>query len=310
VAAAIPGPADRRVTGPRRMEKKMISRKTLTGVLVPAASVLLALTLAGCASSKQALPQFPKAVEASVTATQSEPDRIEYIDAKSWSVKPGDTVEFSMSGSKDRKAALSLTGLDGDAAGKTQQVDMAAAEPGKYKGSVTVGQNLPPGRYRVEGSLSGGPSGEPVKLVSSRALTVEAPAPPPPPVVDACTEAMRALEQPEIHFAYDKSDLDSTATAYLAQVAQRLTGLGARVGQITVVGHCDERGTVNYNLALGARRATAIKNALLKEPGMAKLNISTLSKGKEEPLVPHATTEEDHARNRRAIFVLECKPAS
>lgn len=287
----------------------MMPRSFHNGALALAAVAGLALLATGCASSNKKVEQdFPKVVDTTVTATQSEPDKIEYIDVKPWSAKPGDTVDVTVKGTKDRKGSVSITGLDGQAAGKTQQFDLAAKDPGTYVGSFTVGDNLPPGRYRIEGTLAGGPSGEPVKLVSSRTITVEAP-PPPPPKVDACMEAKAQLAEPQIHFAYDKSDLDPAAATYVTQVAQRLAALGSRVTGVTVVGHCDERGTVNYNLALGSRRANAVKNLLAKDPALKGLKIDTLSKGKEEPLNRNAQTEEEHAANRRAVFVIECTPA-
>jgi len=72
--------------------------------------------------------------------------------------------------------------------------------------------------------------------------------------------------------------------------------------KITVEGHCDERGTREYNIALGQRRAMAVKNYLVAEGVNAK-RIKTISYGKERPAVT-GHTEEDWAQNRRAVSVV------
>jgi len=70
---------------------------------------------------------------------------------------------------------------------------------------------------------------------------------------------------------------------------------------IQIEGHADERGTREYNLALGERRATAAKNYLVSL-GVAASRLSTVSYGKERPVDP-ASTEEAWAKNRRAVTV-------
>ena len=70
-----------------------------------------------------------------------------------------------------------------------------------------------------------------------------------------------------------------------------------------IEGHCDERGSVEYNLALGERRAAAVRNQLISF-GVDPDRIQTVSYGKERPVDP-AHTEEAWAKNRRAQFVLE-----
>ncbi len=71
---------------------------------------------------------------------------------------------------------------------------------------------------------------------------------------------------------------------------------------ITISGHCDERGTVDYNIGLGMRRATAHKNALV-ERGIAADRVATISYGKEYPLV-EGHTEEVYAQNRVSLVTL------
>ncbi len=73
--------------------------------------------------------------------------------------------------------------------------------------------------------------------------------------------------------------------------------------KLTVEGHCDERGTIEYNLALGEKRAEAVKSQLVKA-GAKDDRIKTISYGKEAPVDP-GHTEEAWAKNRRAHFKIE-----
>ncbi len=73
--------------------------------------------------------------------------------------------------------------------------------------------------------------------------------------------------------------------------------------KLTVEGHCDERGTIEYNLALGEKRAEAVKNQLVKA-GVNGDRIKTISFGKEMPVDP-GHTEEAWAKNRRAHFKID-----
>lgn len=71
--------------------------------------------------------------------------------------------------------------------------------------------------------------------------------------------------------------------------------------KVQIEGHCDSRGSLEYNLALGERRANAVKSYLVAQ-GISESRISTISYGKEKPLV-NAETEEAYSKNRRANFV-------
>ena len=102
-----------------------------------------------------------------------------------------------------------------------------------------------------------------------------------------------------IYFDTDKYDVDSTDQAALARQAQWLMQYPAK--RATIEGHCDERGTREYNLALGERRANTAKNYLVGL-GVDAARISTVSYGKERP-VALGSTEEAWAQNRRAVTV-------
>jgi peptidoglycan-associated lipoprotein len=105
------------------------------------------------------------------------------------------------------------------------------------------------------------------------------------------------------YFLFDSSDLDATARAALDANAAVLRRYGTWA--ITIEGHCDERGTAEYNLSLGERRALAAR-AYLVSVGIPAERLRTVSYGKEFPFDP-AHTEEAWSRNRRAHFVITAK---
>lgn len=104
----------------------------------------------------------------------------------------------------------------------------------------------------------------------------------------------------DIHFDFDQSALTEEARAILGKHATWLQGHpGVRVA---VEGHCDERGTVEYNLALGDQRAKAARD-YLANLGVPAERLAAVSFGKERPLDP-GHSEEAWARNRRAHFAV------
>lgn len=103
-----------------------------------------------------------------------------------------------------------------------------------------------------------------------------------------------------VHFGTDLYDIDATAAAILdAQAAWLAQYPNVK---ITIEGHCDERGTREYNLALGDRRANAVKNYLAGK-GISPARMTTISYGKERPIAM-GSDEEAWAQNRRAVTVL------
>ncbi len=105
----------------------------------------------------------------------------------------------------------------------------------------------------------------------------------------------------DIHFEYDKSTLLPEAQEILKRKAkwlERNPGVS-----VTIEGHCDERGTNEYNIALGDRRAQSAKNFLVSL-GIAGSRLETISYGEEKPLDP-AHNETAWAKNRRAHFLIK-----
>ena len=100
-----------------------------------------------------------------------------------------------------------------------------------------------------------------------------------------------------VFFAYDQSDISSEAQ----QILHRQSDWLRRYPNVSVAieGHCDERGTREYNLALGERRAQAVKNVLVAL-GVPAARVSTISYGKERPEIPHSD-DQSYAQNRRGV---------
>jgi peptidoglycan-associated lipoprotein len=107
----------------------------------------------------------------------------------------------------------------------------------------------------------------------------------------------------DIHFDFDKYDIRPGDAAILKENAEVLKKY--HKVKIQIEGHCDERGTIEYNLALGERRANSTKNYILSL-GISPERISTISYGKEKPLDP-GHNEEAWAKNRRAHTIITAK---
>jgi peptidoglycan-associated lipoprotein len=106
-----------------------------------------------------------------------------------------------------------------------------------------------------------------------------------------------------VFFDYDSTDVSGDGQSALSANAELLKRYPSWV--VTIEGHCDERGTAEYNLALGERRALAARNYLVTL-GIAAERLRTVSYGKEFPFDP-GRSEEAYAKNRRAHFVLTAK---
>ena len=103
-----------------------------------------------------------------------------------------------------------------------------------------------------------------------------------------------------VYFSYDSAALDGNSQATLYRQAAFLNGNPSLT--VTIEGHCDERGTREYNLALGERRAAAARDYLLAQ-GVDPARIKVISYGKERPAMA-GSNEESWAKNRRAATVL------
>jgi peptidoglycan-associated lipoprotein len=136
----------------------------------------------------------------------------------------------------------------------------------------------------------------------------EAPPPMAPPaqtqtqssIIPGSAEDLRVNVGDTVHFAYDKSDVQDQDRGTLQRQAAWLQKYPQV--RVTVQGNCDERGTREYNLALGARRANAVKEYLVSL-GVSAGRVETISYGKERPSCTEST-EDCWAQNRRGVTVI------
>jgi peptidoglycan-associated lipoprotein len=149
--------------------------------------------------------------------------------------------------------------------------------------------------YRLTASGAGG------TLNKTATVTVTAPPPPPPPPAKANLGDLVGNLQ-DAYFDYDKSDIREDARAALTKDADALKNIFNEFPSATIAveGHCDERGSAEYNLGLGDRRATAAKDFLV-QLGVSGDRLKTISYGKERPVCTESN-EQCWQRNRHVHF--------
>lgn len=229
--------------------------------------VLAAIMMLGACKKKQAAPPPPPpppppAPTASLTAN---PDTIQ----------PGQSSTLSWQ--TQNATDVSIAGVGA--------VDPSGSRPVSPTQSTT---------YTLTAKGAGG-----TQDATARITVTPPPTPPPPPQPTATDEEMFNQNVKDIFFDYDKYDLRPTdqpalqADASFLQQHPNIT--------FTIEGHCDERGSTEYNLALGDNRASAAKNALV-QAGISADRIKTISYGKEKPFCTESN-EQCWQQNRRAHFV-------
>ena len=140
--------------------------------------------------------------------------------------------------------------------------------------------------------------------------TAPPPAPPPPmaqaqapvtsSIIPGSAEDFRVNVGDTVHFALNQYNIEDSDKAVLGRQAAWLSKYPAV--RVTVEGHADERGTREYNLALGARRANAVKEYLVSQ-GVSTARVETISYGKERPICTDSN-EACWAQNRRGVTTI------
>ena len=176
--------------------------------------------------------------------------------------------------------------------------------------NVSIDQGI--GDVSTSGSRSVSPSSSTTYMISTKGeggtaqastrITVTSPPPPPAPpsAREESLEEQFTKKVRDIYFDYDKSDVRDDGKPTLSEAADFLKQ-HSNV-KFSIEGHCDERGSEEYNLGLGDRRANAAKNYLLSL-GITSDRMNTISYGKERPQCRDAN-EECYQKNRRAHFAL------
>ena len=155
--------------------------------------------------------------------------------------------------------------------------------------SVTPGAST---TYTLTASSAGG------NADSSVRISVNAPPNAPPTAKSATFDELFLKEVQDAYFDYDSAEIRPDARAALRKSADFLKSYPN--SRVIIEGHCDERGSTEYNLALGDRRANAVKQYLVSL-GIPADHITTMSWGKEKPFCPQST-EQCYAQNRRGHF--------
>jgi peptidoglycan-associated lipoprotein len=151
--------------------------------------------------------------------------------------------------------------------------------------------------YHLTAKGSGG-----TQDASARLTVSQPPPPPPPPAAPSPTEQeLFAQNIRDVYFDYDKSEVRADQKGSVQADAQFLNQHSGIT--FTIEGHCDERGSTEYNLALGDSRASAVKNALVAA-GVSASRIKTISYGKEKPFCQESN-EACWQQNRRGHFVYQ-----
>jgi len=166
---------------------------------------------------------------------------------------------------------------------------------------ATGNQRVSPDDSTTYTLTASGPGGN---RTATATVSVSAPPPPPPPPPPANKPTIEQLlsQLSDIYYDYDKSDVRSDARDALTKDAAALKSLLSDFPTATIMleGHCDERGSAEYNLGLGDRRATSAKDFLV-QLGVPGDRLKTISYGKERPQCTESN-ETCWQKNRRAHF--------
>ncbi len=157
--------------------------------------------------------------------------------------------------------------------------------------------------YTLSARASGGNDSR-----TARVTVTEPPAPPPPPPPTVRDEPLVQMVErlvADVYFDYDKYDVREDARSLLTRDADALKQVFAKYPNaiITVEGHCDERGSAEYNLGLGDRRSSSARDFLV-QLGVPADKLKTISYGKERPQCTDAS-EDCYQKNRRAHFTAQ-----
>ncbi len=230
---------------------------------------LCAVLVAGCKKRGTPAPPVAQPAPVAVRPTAS-------ISADRTSIQKGESVR------------LSWTTTDATNISIAPEVGAVTAQ-----GSTTV-TPYSSTTYSITATGAGGSAS------GSVSITVAVPPPPPPPEAPKPTlDELFMREVRDAYFDYDKSDIRADAKDALGKTADFLRNYPQV--RATIEGHCDERGSTEYNLALGDRRANAIKQYLVSL-GISADRLTTVSYGKEKPF---CTTSDEACwqQNRRGHFV-------
>jgi peptidoglycan-associated lipoprotein len=263
----------------QRHEKEIPQMRTSPYTLAAAAIIVLALLVSGTGCAKKPAPTPPAAAKAETPPPPPQPP------------SPSPTISLTASPSAIQKGqSTTLSWKTSNATGVTIDNGIGTVE-------ASGSRSISPAASTTYSAKASGPGGS---AVAEARVTVTAPAaiiPPAPAITDA---AFFEANIKDVFFDYDQYTLREDARTALQSNARALAD---RPGiRITIEGHCDERGSEKYNLALGDMRANAAKDFLVSL-GIGASRIDTISYGEERPFCEDHN-EECWQLNRRAHFVM------
>jgi len=184
--------------------------------------------------------------------------------------------------------------------------DSVAIEPGIGTVAATGSRQVYPNESTSYTLTARGAGGNDSRTV--RVTVNPKPTPPPPPPPPEPTETLRQVLERTVQdafFDYDQYSIREDARSLLTRNADALKAIFSKFPSavITIEGHCDERGSAEYNLGLGDKRSTAARDFLV-QLGVPSDKLKTISYGKERPQCTEAN-ESCWQRNRRAHFTAE-----
>ena len=156
-----------------------------------------------------------------------------------------------------------------------------------------IPENLPPGSYRIQALVMNADGEVVAEMLSDAGLTVL-------PRISACEALQNDLGGMTIYFDFDDYRLSDDAKSSLNSISQAVGSSACTQARLTIEGHCDERGTIEYNIALGQRRAETVRK-YLEGLGMPRDRMTIKSYGEERPVDP-GHSESAWRQNRRAEF--------
>jgi peptidoglycan-associated lipoprotein len=231
-------------------------------------SVAVALACTGCHHKIAAVNNTPP------TPAKSAPAPVATLSVSPENVERGQTVQLTWS--TENATTVSIDGIGSVAA--------SGSKPITAQDSTT---------YHLLAKGDGG------SAEANARLTVIVPK---AVVADLTDEQLFARNVKDIFFNYDNADIRSDEQALLDSDAKFLA---AHPGvRLLIEGHCDERGSEDYNLALGQSRAKQVRDGLIRQ-GVGGDRIKLVSLGKEQPFCTAAENESCWSQNRRAHFVLQ-----
>jgi peptidoglycan-associated lipoprotein len=229
----------------------------------------IALLVTGC--KKQPVKTTPVAAPAPPPAVKPTAS----LSADKTSINPGDSVR------------LSWTTTDATNVSIAPEVGAVTAQGNT---SVTPGSST---TYTLSATGPGGSADATVRV------SVSAPTPPPPVAKTPSLDELWLSEVTDAYFDYDSAEIRPDAKDALRKDADFFKKYPTM--RVTIEGHCDERGSTEYNLALGDRRASAVKGYLVGL-GIPADRLNTVSYGKEKPFCMEAD-ESCYTKNRRGHLV-------